>query len=509
MSDWSSGYVTTTEYIFSYCRELNPLRCRLPLLYAGYQPPEIRHACELGFGQGLGTAIHAAGSVVDWWATDFHPAHAGFAQQLVAAFDGSARMFDQSFEEFCSRSDLPEFDFIGLHGVWSWISEENRRLIIDFVRQRLRVGGMLYLSYNTQPGWAARIPLRHLIDEHARVMSPPGNSMLDRVRDAFAFAEQLVEVKPAYMSANPQLTEQFHWIKQANAHYLAHEFFNRDWECFSFSRIAASLNAAKLHFAGSANPLDHLDGLLLTDEQQRFLEKIPDPVYQQTVRDFVLNQQFRQDYWIKGARRLSERQRHEALRQQRVMLHIDRDRVHLVNNVSPGEIAIDPEQFAPILDCLIDHRPKTIAELEAELESEGLGFCQLLSGILALMSKNILVPVQEDSLIGRVKPQTGGLNRFLLEMSQDSDNIVHLASPVTSGGVVVPRIQQRFLLAMTQGEGSPEALADRVWTKLDPGERNRLSQGHGELKEAGLAKLLDQARQFVTQLPRLRALGIV
>ncbi len=52
-----------------------------------------------------------------------------------------------AFDEFAARSDLPEFDFIGLHGIWSWISDENRGVIADFLRKRLAVGGVAYISY--------------------------------------------------------------------------------------------------------------------------------------------------------------------------------------------------------------------------------------------------------------------------------------------------------------------------------------------------------------------------
>jgi hypothetical protein len=30
------------------------------------------------------------------------------------------------------------------------------------------------------------------------------------------------------------------------------------------------------------------------------LNELPDPTFRQSVRDFMVNQQFRRDYWIKG-----------------------------------------------------------------------------------------------------------------------------------------------------------------------------------------------------------------
>ena len=49
--------------------------------------------------------------------------------------------------------DVP--DFVGLHGVWSWISNANRAAVVEFLRRKLKPGGVLYISYNASPGWAA------------------------------------------------------------------------------------------------------------------------------------------------------------------------------------------------------------------------------------------------------------------------------------------------------------------------------------------------------------------
>lgn len=82
-----------------------------------------------------------------WIATDFNPAHAALAQELANASGAAAhgtRLYDDAFADFCQRTDLPDFSFIGVHGIWSWISDANRVVIVDFVRRRLRVGGVLY-----------------------------------------------------------------------------------------------------------------------------------------------------------------------------------------------------------------------------------------------------------------------------------------------------------------------------------------------------------------------------
>ena len=127
MNDWSSGYVTDLDYTYGHYPELNPLHCRLALLQAGAHCPQFETACELGFGQGVSVNVHAAASATQWYGADFNPAHAGFTRELAGASGADARLFDEAFADSCARPDLPDFDFIGLHGIWSWISDENRR----------------------------------------------------------------------------------------------------------------------------------------------------------------------------------------------------------------------------------------------------------------------------------------------------------------------------------------------------------------------------------------------
>jgi hypothetical protein len=178
MHDWTSGYIADLAYTFGYYPELNPLRMRLAFLHAGLTMPRVETACELGYGQGVSVNVHATATLAQWWGTDFNPTQASFAQELASVSTSEARLYDEAFAEFCARTDLPDFDFIGLHGIWSWISEQNRSTIVDFLRRKLKVGGALYISYNTMPGWAAFAPMRHLLTEHAEVMAAPGRGIV-------------------------------------------------------------------------------------------------------------------------------------------------------------------------------------------------------------------------------------------------------------------------------------------------------------------------------------------
>src|SRR5690349_12203809 len=403
MSEWTSGYVADIGYTYGYYGELNPLRMRLAFLNAGLSMPDVATACELGFGQGLSTNIHAAASTVRWWGTDFNPAQAAFASELASYSRAEARLYDEAFAEFCNRSDLPDFDFIGLHGIWSWISDENRAIIVDFVRRKLKVGGVLYISYNTMPGWASFVPMRHLMTEHAEVMAAPGRGIVSRIDAALDFVEKVIAVNPLYVRANPGVAERIQKIKEQNRHYLAHEYFNRDWHPAPFADMARVLEPAKLNYACSAHYLDHIEAVNLSAEQQTFLKEIPDAMFRETVRDFMVNQQFRRDYWVKGARRLPPISQAEMLRKQHVILLTPKDKVPSKVGGALGEAALQEPVYAPILEALADHRPRTLGQIEQTVQSRNITFAQVIQAAVVLGGAGQLAVTQDETVITKAK----------------------------------------------------------------------------------------------------------
>jgi SAM-dependent methyltransferase len=510
MSDWTSGYVADIGYTYGYYQELNPLRARLAMLHAGFAPPQESTACELGFGQGLSVNIHAAASPAQWCATDFNPSQAAFARELAQVSGAGARLFDDAFEDFARRDDLPDFDFIGLHGIWSWISDDNRRVIVDFVRRRLKVGGVLYISYNTLPGWAAFAPMRHLMTEHAQVIGAEGLGIVSRIDGAIDFADKLLATNPLFARANPQVAERVKKLKDQNRHYLAHEYFNRDWHPMHFATMAQWLAPAKLQFACSAHVLDHIDAVNLGAEQQAFLKDIPDSMFRQSVRDFMVNQQFRRDYWVKGARRMAPLAQAEALRQSRVMLTTPRLDVPLKVNGTLGEAALSQEVYTPLLDLLADHAPRTVGQIEQALGKEIPVFGNLLQALMVLLGAGHLSPVQGEAATQQAQASAQRLNAHLLNAARSGGDINYLASPVTGAGVAVARFGQLFMAAHAQGHTTPAAAAQQAWAIISAQGQKLVKEGKPlATAEENLAELTAQAETFFTrQWPLLQALQV-
>ena len=510
MTSWNEGYVTDVDYTYGYYNELSPLRIRLAFADAGLKCPAIGEACELGFGQGLSANIHAAASTTSWHGNDFNPAQAAFAQELADASGAQANFVDESFEEFCGRTDLPDFDFIALHGIWSWISDANRSAIVDFIRRKLKVGGVLYISYNTLPGLGSFAPMRNLLTRHAEYYGVEGHGRVTKIEQAMQFADNLCAVNPTYLKANPQITEKLESLKGQNRNYLAHEYFNQDWHPMGFADMADWLKPAAMSFACSANFVDHVEIANLTPEQQAFLDTFTHPVFKQSVRDFLVNQQFRRDYWVKGPRLMNAAEKVEVIRGLRIVLTQQSSEIKLKAIGNLGEVALSEEIYSKVIGQLKDLEPRTIGEIEPLLKDSGITLGQLVQVVVMLAGTGALANAQDDCEIVSSKVQTAKLNEHLLAKARYSGDISCLASPVISAAVAVDRVRQLFLLAMKNASNTEEELAAFAWGVISSqGQKVILNGAPIDSEDENLKELIIRAEKFLRlDLPLYQALGL-
>ena len=512
MSDWTEGYQESIEYTHGYYAHLNPLRVQLSFLNAGLVAPEILTACELGFGQGDSMNLHAAASTISWFGTDFNPGHASYAQELATASGAGTRIFDQSFLEFCSRADLPEFDFIALHGVWSWISDQNRSIIVDFIGRKLKAGGVLYISYNTPPAHSAFIPMRDVLTGHVDGAPSSGADVPGRINAALDFAERLLTVSPGYALDNPGIAKRLSAIRAEDPAYVAHEYFNRDWLPTAFSRMTDWLAPAKLDYACSANFFDTVDGWNLSVDQQALLGGIADPTFREAVRDFMINRMFRRDYWVKGRRHLTLPEKIERLRNQRVILTRPITRIDHKSVGSLGTFVPDKLIYEPILEALSDYRPKTLRQIEQAVQEKHVGLVKIIEVVLTLMETNSLSSTQDEAVIRAARKQTDKLNAHLCHTAPYRASAPSvLASPVIGAGLVnVGRVVQFFWDAMSQGKKQPNQLAAHA-AKIVRGDITLLEEEKRFVPADGnLEALTAEATYFIEKLlPLLRALQVL
>jgi SAM-dependent methyltransferase len=510
--NWTAGYVTDLEYTYGYYRELSPNLLRLACLSAGIAPPSMEnlHYLELGFGQGLSINIHAAALDGEFWGTDFNPSHVAHARALTGASGSGARLFEDSFAEFVARTDLPDFDIVGLHGIWTWISDENGRVVVDFIRRKLRPGGLLYISYNCLPGWAPSMPLRHLVKLHTD-FAAGATGMRTKLNEALAFAQQVIDSGAFYFRGNPAVAERLKKMSEQNRSYLAHEYFNRDWRIMAFSDVARWLDDAKVSFVASAHLLDHVEAVNLSESGQKLLSSISHPVLRQSVRDYFVNQQFRRDVFSKGTRALSPLERMEAFRQQPFALAMHASNVPMKVTGSLGEATLHEQVYRPIVEALADndYAPKPLGEIAAHPDLGSVQFSQIIQAFLVLTGAGYVHPAREPSRQGRAR--CAALNRYLCDRARSSADVSFLASAICASGILVSRFEQLFLLAAQNGRKFPKDQAQFAWDLLAAQGERIIKDGKTlEVAEQNVDELFKRATEFADKrLPVLKGLGVL
>lgn len=130
------------------------------------------------------------------------------------------------------------FDIIICHGVLSWVDDDSRRQLLALCAEKLRPGGLLYLNYNTKPGWAIRGMVReYLVGQTAGI-----GSLTERVEAARHASARFVAGMEHDESPHPYralMKNELTLVRDAEASYLAHEYLAGQNHAFWRSELLA------------------------------------------------------------------------------------------------------------------------------------------------------------------------------------------------------------------------------------------------------------------------------
>ena len=510
--DWTDGYVSDIAYTTGFYRELAPsYLCYAAQLQGQHTPdPDKPFAyAELGCGQGFGTNILAAayphGQFIG---VDFNPAQIANARSLAeeAGLD-NVRFRHESFRDTADLPDnaLPALDFVALHGIYAWISEANRRAIISIIDRWLKPGGLVYLSYNCMPGWAAMAPFQRLLVEHAE--RNPGRS--DRqIGIGFDFVAQLRAADMAYFSQNPAVPKRIDGMKDKDQRYLAHEYLNGTWQPLFFTDVARELAAAKLSYVASASLLENFDALSLPPKAREVVAGATDPVFRELLKDFAINQQFRRDIFVKGARQMT------PVEKQRVLLDTPFAALKAPSTMTftfktpLGEAAGQPEIYTPIAEALSAGH----TSIRAVNAKAGIDPTRLLQAFALLTASSQAHPAMAGPKKGSGQGPAQRLNRAVARRSLLGEPYRYLAAPGIGNGVNAGDVDITALDAIrTDKVTKPEELAQAIWKRFAPVNRRLVKDGQPLQSEAeNLEELRGRAQAALTQqLPVWKELGLL
>jgi SAM-dependent methyltransferase len=502
--EWKDGYITEIEYVHGVYRELGPSVLNFVLLLQSREPIELQQGftyLDLGCGQGesanLFAACHPEGV---FHAIDFNAAHITGARNVARQANiQNVTFWEASFADLGDLG-LPQFDFITLHGIYSWVGAENRQRIVDFLRSNLKPGGVVYVSYNSLPGWSSYAPLRQLLYSYADTQSGP---LEERVERAIQFAHRLKDAGAAFFE-NSAAKDFFDYICTLPRNYVTHEFFNRDWSLFYHAEVVRNLAAAKLSFVGSASFADNQDMLRFSEAQQQVLGVVSDRVMLETVKDFTVAPLLRRDVFCKGGKRIPAATQQELVTGTYFALIVPEEDIASTVPFQVGAVVLDPALYGPIR-CALKEKPRTLEQLLEVPEIAAHTRMQVIEALMVLLSAEYVMPAVEPTLYTTMT--TRRLNNTFIERHLDNMERKTLASPVLQSGIKVDWLERLLLLCEIRHTEDP---LEFVWEKLK--EHKHLLSRDGEVlltpedNREELLRIIEDFRR--RKLPLLRQLGV-
>lgn len=464
MSGWGGGYVTDVDYVPGWYRQQSPAVLSLACLLGNVTTPmplrdDPVSYLELGCGQGYGALLLAA-SNPGWRVTavDFNPGHIATAREWAARIGLANITFLEddlgTLAEAEASRRIPEADLVSLHGVWSWVSKTVQRGIVRLLAQKVRPGGVVHVSYNALPGWGPALGLQRLVIKAGRRAAARSDRQAE---EGIKLARELYEAKAQHLTGSNitrALLEQFESMSVA---YLAHEYINEDWAPCFMADVAEALSGAKLEYVASAYLPDNFSQLTLTPEQTAVANRQDDPLLRELVRDICTNRNFRNDVYVRGARRISVGARDAALMDAHLALAILPDDLPTEAEMPAGQAELSQGFYRPIVRAMRDG-PRRVGDLLQLPEVEGRRDNPAeLIGVLAGLG------FAEPAIRPAAEPGAEAVrfNRLVIEKMVSSDSLartVGAASFRLGGGMSIPLGDLMVVDSLIQGSKDIEPL---------------------------------------------------
>jgi len=514
MSTHAAGYITDVAYIPGFYPNMAPVALRYVASLNRVLPPHTNRGfryLELGCGLGRSfTTLAAANPQGEFIGVDINPDHTRLVERDIAAAGlGNARVITSDFTSL--PADLGTFEFIALHGVFSWVSDEVRRDILAIARTRLAPGGLLLVSYNSMPGWAHLQPIRGILRQYAQLRQ--GDSV-QKVRDALAYLVFIRDRHARYFDDNPKAAAYVDGLLKQDIRYLAHEYLNEHWTSFYFSEVAGMFGQAGLAFVGSLPVFTNFWDLCVRPEFQELFRTTSNRLVTEAHKDFCANTAFRWDIYAKEPRVAADVSARLGSVDD-LHFHVSRPGITLPHQVNLGVVTstVQGPVYEKLLG-LLGGRSRRLSEIVAAPEVQGMSADDVIRAVDAGVAMGIFEvtagPLEPPpaAVDGAVSIPTA-FNRAILATDALGGRPLTLASGKTGTGHTLGDLDGAILHELV-GSGRP-GLTERVEARLVGSGRSIQKEGKAVIDPDERRRLMaDACEAFVkNSLPQLARLGIV
>lgn len=187
-------------------------------------------------------------------------------------------------------SSYGKFDYIIVHGIWSWVPENVRTQIFEICKNNLSDNGVAYISYNTLPGWNMVKSVRDMMLYHIKNHNTPqqkvtqGKALLNFINEARGEGAD-----PYSLTIKNELEI----LKNAADSYIFHDHMEENNHPAYFSEFMGQADGSGLQYLGDAE----ISNMYLGNMPQKVNETLQqignDIVKVEQYMDFITNRRFR------------------------------------------------------------------------------------------------------------------------------------------------------------------------------------------------------------------------
>ncbi len=260
--------------------------------------------------------------------------------------------------------DLERFDYIIVHGVYSWVPSAVQEKILSICRDHLSENGMAYISYNTYPGWRGKQALKDMLRYHTRQI----DDLRKKVQAAFELLGMLPH--PAKLPGDPaallvqRLRNDLEKVDDPVT-YLLHEYLIDVNEPLYFKEFLGRVEAVALRYVDDAYPGSTALDRLPPGVREWVREGFADYLEQQQYVDFICNVSFRRSLLCHDSLPLERDVRFDRLRSLYATATCSREE----SDNGPPRFRTDPgRRFSVehpglriVLERLVDARPASVS----------------------------------------------------------------------------------------------------------------------------------------------------
>jgi SAM-dependent methyltransferase len=463
---------------------------------------------DLGCGDGFTIVLLAAAYPrCRFVGVDLNPAHiaAGTALAKAGGLD-NVRLIEGRFEDWRAL-DLPQCDYVAMHGVWTWVGESARGAAIEMLQSCLREGGLLYISYNANPGWAAMAPLRQFFRDY---MADRAGDRLANLAETLCLLKELSDKGAAYFTQNPNAVAVVDGFLAQDIRYVAHEIDGPHWSALPFSAVARRIGDAGLAFIGSADLAHNYAPSSVKTAFLPLLANETDRARAELHRDYINNTWFRRDIFAKMQRGAPHRDFMRLLEEFRFGSVAPREELRREIPMPDGGIGLEGVLFDGLRHVLASGSFR-LADLSRRPEFAAIQPEAIVHAVQLLALGKQIVP-----FAGAVLPEPAAppdwtiplaLNLHLLSVPTAGPPVMVIA-PALGSAIQMSRYEALVLVAVAKA-GSTDA-ADWAW-RLAASREEWLRPGGVPAtdRDAHCAAFAQIRRSLATRLPKLVELGVV